>query len=60
MTPPSGRGRARELGFPVGVMRTGPLNAITDDDGVRVGHATVWHDDCAPTASAIKSSAAVR
>src|SRR3954469_5069080 len=45
MTPPSGRGRARELGFPVGAMPTGPLNAITDVAGVRVGQATVWSDD---------------
>jgi D-aminopeptidase len=45
MTPPTGRGRARDLGFPVGVMEPGPLNAITDVAGVRVGQATVWNDD---------------
>jgi D-aminopeptidase len=45
VTPPAGRGRARELGFPVGHLPTGPLNAITDVAGVRVGHATVWRDD---------------
>lgn len=44
MTPPPGRGRARGLGFPVGHLPTGALNAITDVDGVRVGHATVWRD----------------
>src|SRR4051812_6515983 len=36
-----GRPRARELGVVVGVLRTGPLNAITDVDGVLVGHTTV-------------------
>jgi D-aminopeptidase len=45
VTPPPGRGRAREFGFPVGVLAPGPLNAITDVAGVRVGHATVWNDD---------------
>jgi D-aminopeptidase len=44
VTPPVGRGRARDLGFPVGHLPTGPLNAITDVAGVRVGHATVWRD----------------
>ena len=34
------RPRAREAGLIVGVFPTGPLNAITDVDGVRVGHAT--------------------
>jgi D-aminopeptidase len=44
MTRPSGRGRARDFGFPVGALRPGPLNAITDVAGVRVGQATVWKD----------------
>lgn len=44
MTPPTPRGRARELGLPVGAMGTGPLNAITDVPGVRVGQTTVWED----------------
>ena len=35
------RVRARELGVAPGVFRPGPLNAITDVAGVRVGHATV-------------------
>jgi D-aminopeptidase len=35
------RVRARELGIEVGVLPPGPLNAITDVAGVRVGHATV-------------------
>jgi D-aminopeptidase len=33
--------RARELGLAPGVLPTGPLNAITDVAGVRVGHFTL-------------------
>lgn len=40
--PPRQRGRARNFGIPVGFLPTGPLNAITDVAGVRVGHQTVW------------------
>jgi D-aminopeptidase len=48
--PPAGRGeppadpprpRARDLGVVVGVLPPGPLNAITDVAGVRVGHTTL-------------------
>lgn len=35
------RPRARELGIEIGVLPTGPLNAITDVSGVRVGHVTL-------------------
>jgi D-aminopeptidase len=35
------RPRARDLGIKVGVIPTGPLNAITDVAGVAVGHATL-------------------
>ena len=35
------RTRARDLGITIGRMSPGPLNAITDVDGVRVGHATI-------------------
>jgi D-aminopeptidase len=35
------RKSARELGVVVGVLPTGPLNAITDVAGVRVGHTTI-------------------
>lgn len=35
------RPRARELGIIVGILPTGPLNAITDVDGVLVGHTTL-------------------
>ena len=36
-----GRGRIREFGLTVGRLEPGPLNAITDVVGVRVGHQTV-------------------
>jgi len=38
------RPRAREAGVIVGILPTGPLNAITDVDGVTVGHVTVVRD----------------
>jgi len=44
-TAPAGRVRARELGIVVGTLPTGPLNAITDVDGVLVGHATLVRGD---------------
>jgi D-aminopeptidase len=43
------RPRARELGVAPGVFRPGPLNAITDVAGVRVGHATVIEGDTVRT-----------
>ncbi len=39
------RPRLRDLGIITGAMEPGPLNAITDVPGVRVGHTTVIHDD---------------
>ncbi len=39
------RPRARELGIAPGVFRPGPLNAITDVEGVRVGHFTLIEGD---------------
>lgn len=33
--------RARDLGITIGTFTPGPLNAITDVDGVLVGHATI-------------------
>ena len=39
------RQSARALGIVVGIMPTGPLNAITDVEGVRVGHTTVVSGD---------------
>ncbi len=38
---PQERPRAREVGLVVGIFPTGEHNAITDVEGVRVGHATV-------------------
>ena len=35
------RPRAREVGIEIGMLDPGPLNAITDVSGVRVGHSTV-------------------
>jgi D-aminopeptidase len=43
------RVRARELGVAPGIFRTGPLNAITDVAGVRVGHATIVAGDSVHT-----------
>ena len=39
------RPRARELGITVGILPPGPLNAITDVDGVLVGHTTLVRGD---------------
>jgi len=43
------RVRARDLGVAPGVFRPGPLNAITDVAGVRVGHATIVAGDSVRT-----------
>ena len=43
------RVRARDLGIVVGTATTGPLNAITDVVGVRVGHATITRGDSVRT-----------
>ena len=40
-SPSTARARARELGITVGVLPTGPLNAITDVNGVLVGQTTL-------------------
>jgi D-aminopeptidase len=37
--------RARELGIRIGELDPGPLDAITDVAGVRVGHETLWQGD---------------
>ena len=39
------RGRAREYGINIGVLKPGTYNAITDVKGVRVGHTTLNHDN---------------
>src|SRR6478609_3077642 len=38
---PEPRVRARELGIPLGRFKTGKYNAITDVEGVLVGHSTI-------------------
>src|SRR5437660_10912223 len=44
-TAPGARPRARDLGLKVGILPTGPLNAITDVAGVKVGHTTIIRGD---------------
>lgn len=44
-TPANGRPRASDLGLKVGVLPTGPLDAITDVAGVEVGHTTIMRGD---------------
>ncbi|MFW6010717.1 MAG: P1 family peptidase, partial [Gemmatimonadota bacterium] len=39
----------RELGIRLGELEPGPLNAVTDVEGVRVGHHTVWEGDALRT-----------
>lgn len=43
------RTRVRDLGLSPGVLPTGPLNAITDVAGVRVGHRTITEGDSVRT-----------
>jgi D-aminopeptidase len=45
----SAKPRARDLGIAPGVHATGALNAITDVDGVRVGHTTIVQGDTVRT-----------
>ena len=42
---PNARPRASDLGLKVGVLPTGPLDAITDVAGVEVGHTTIIRGD---------------
>ena len=46
---PDERPRARAVGVAPGIFTPGPLNAITDVEGVRVGHATVIRGDSVRT-----------
>lgn len=41
----TGRARLRDLGITIGTMPPGPLNAITDVPGVRVGQSTIIRGD---------------
>jgi D-aminopeptidase len=49
------RPRASDLGLKVGILPTGPLDAITDVAGVEVGHATIIRG--APCARACRRAA---
>ena len=42
---PNGRPRTSDLGLKVGILPTGPLNAITDVAGVEVGQTTIVRGD---------------
>ena len=42
---PNTRPRASDLGLKVGILPTGPLDAITDVAGVEVGHTTIIRGD---------------
>jgi D-aminopeptidase len=44
-TTPDVRARARDLGLKVGILPTGPLDAITDVAGVQVGQTTIIRGD---------------
>ncbi len=48
-TTQTGRGRVRDFGIAPGVLPPGPLNAITDVAGVRVGHLTLIEGDSVRT-----------
>ena len=39
------RPRLRDLGVTIGILPAGPLNAITDVSGVKVGHTTIIRGD---------------
>ncbi|MEJ1239806.1 P1 family peptidase [Chryseolinea sp. T2] len=47
------RGRTRDYGFTIGVMKPGAYNAITDVKGVLVGHTTLNHDNVRTGVTAI-------
>src|SRR5437870_8737239 len=44
-TPPNARPRASDIGLKVGILPTGPLNAITDVAGVEIGQTTIIRGD---------------
>jgi D-aminopeptidase len=48
-TPSEPRPRIRDLDVQPGILTTGPLNAITDVEGVRVGHRTLVRGDSVRT-----------
>jgi len=48
-TAPDQKPRARDCGITIGILDPGPLNAITDVAGVRVGHRTLVQGDSVRT-----------
>lgn len=48
-TPGSARPRLRDLGVNIGTLEPGPLNAVTDVEGVLVGHRTLVKGDSVRT-----------
>jgi D-aminopeptidase len=44
-TTPKARPRCSDLGLKIGILPTGPLDAITDVAGVEVGHTTIIRGD---------------
>ena len=49
------RGRARDLGVVIGTYPPGPRNAVTDVEGVRVGHRTIVRDPAPDGAGAVRT-----
>ena len=49
------RGRARDLGVVIGTYPPGPRNAVTDVEGVRVGHRTIVRDPSPDGAGAVRT-----
>jgi D-aminopeptidase len=53
VTPGARPPRARDLGITIGQLEPGPLNAITDIGGIRVGHATIVEDGSIPVRTGV-------
>src|SRR5215207_9346593 len=49
------RGRARDLGVVIGTYPPGPRNAVTDVEGVRVGHRTIVRDPAPDGAGVVRT-----
>lgn len=41
--------RLRDLGISIGILPTGPMNSLTDVDGIQVGHCTIVEGDSVRT-----------
>ena len=59
MSDPAGRPRARDLGLILGDLEPGPLNAITDVSGVRVGHVAVTDEGSPPERRPVRTGVTV-